>query len=27
VTDKQYAQVIGFNTADRSGYVTARYSF
>lgn len=27
VTDKQYAQVIGFNTADRSGYLTARYTF
>ncbi len=27
VTDKQYVQVIGYNTADRSGYVTARYTF
>lgn len=27
LTDKQYAQVIGFNTADRSGYVTARFAF
>lgn len=27
VTDKQHVQVIGYNTADRSGYVTARYTF
>jgi len=27
VTDKQYVQAIGYNTADRSGYVTARYTF
>lgn len=27
VTDKQYVQVIGYNTAGRSGYLTLRYTF
>lgn len=27
ITDKAYVQVIGFNTAGRSGYLTLRYNF